>query len=465
MKDKVFLDQYGNPMGSMQSQRSQLTNSSFGLSPTAGVNAGEFTLGLSPTYTEFEAMYNGGSDLAVKIVNTPVNEALHYWRKFEHPNPSVIERLEAAEQLMDVKTVVRNALYDSRLYGGSVIFPIFREEPSVDELIKPIDLSSIEQDSISSFRHLDRWSVYKIIEQLYDPLKPDFFAPKYLVIAYGGQPIDLSRVVKIEGEYLPIRLNMNNNWWNKSCLTDVYQLLLQCATIERVMSELSKKATFDVLGLSGLKASVSDPQGQANLQSRMESLNYYQSYYRATVIDAEDRYEHHSSGLEGYTNALEIFYKRLSGSTGIPLSKLVAESDGGSLNGKSQGAASSDDANFASMIEIYQDGTIRPMLEKFDAFFLRNEFGKDYDEIVKDLSWEFVKPQFENVETESLVKSQALERIQAGVAMGILTVDQAKKECLSSEIFSIENIAPELLKEKTEEKERAQISPNNQGWK
>ena len=122
-----FLDQHGNALNGIQSQRSQLENNAFGLSPNNGVNAGNFSLGRAPEYTELEAMYNGGSDLAVKIVNTPVNEALRYWRKFKHPDPAVIERIEAAENLMDLKIVIRNALYDARLYGGSVVFPIFRE--------------------------------------------------------------------------------------------------------------------------------------------------------------------------------------------------------------------------------------------------------------------------------------------------------------------------------------------------
>ena len=325
-------------------------------------------------------------------------------------------------------------------------------------------MESIEQDSISSFRHLDRWSVYKIIDQLYDPLKPDFFAPKYLVIAYGGQPIDLSRVVKVEGDYLPIRLYMNNNWWQKSALTDTYQLLLQCATIERVMAELSKKATFGVLKLSGLKTSVSDPQGMVNLQKRMESLNYFQSYYRATVIDGEDEYEQHDTSMAGYSEMLSTFYKRIAGSTNIPLSKLVAESEGGSLNGKSEGAAKSDDDNFSSMIEIFQENTIRPMLDELDGFFLRNEFGEEYNEIIKELSWDFVKPKFEDVTTESNVKSKALERIQAGLTLGLIDLEQAKKECLLSEVFAIEHMAPEDNKEQQEESAETHLRVNNEGW-
>lgn len=448
-----------NPQGDRpQTQRAQLVNPAFNLNEANGISAGNFKRGLQVDFTELENMYNGGSDLATTIVDLPVTEALRFWRKFEHPNPAVVKRIEDAEERFSIKEVVSNALKNERLYGGAVIIPIFNDEPAPELLREPQNFNDIKQNSIESFRHLDRWSIYKVISDLFNPLATNFLAPNYMILAYGGQPIHMSRLVTLQGEYVPIRLYQSNNWWGKSVLQDLYQLLLSVATVERVIADLSKKATFDVIKYDGLKKVVSDPQGMVNLQQKMTAINYFQSTFRSTVIDANDDYVHFENTFKGYTEALGHYMGRIAGRSGIPITKLLGEQPKG-LN--SAGNADNDEKNFSSTIEIYQTNKVKPVLDNVDEFMLRSLFGDEYVTIAKDLSWDFVQPKLIDDEQESKVKTENLDRIVVALESKLITPKQAKIEIITQEIFSDATTAEERKQpELTEETDK---NPENVG--
>lgn len=451
----------GNNSGNgPQVQRAQVVNPAFNVLAENGISAGNFRAGLQISYTELENMYNGGSDLATTIIDLPVTESLRFWRQFTHPDPNVVYKIEEAEKYYNIKEVVANALKNERLYGGSVVIPIFNDEPAPEELREPQNFDDIKEGSIASFRHLDRWSIYKVISDLFNPLATNFLAPNYMILAYGGQPIHMSRLVTLKGEYVPIRLYQSNNWWGKSILQDLYQLLLSVATIERVVCDLSKKATFDVIKYDGLKKVVSDPTGMINLQSKMAAINFFQSTFKTTVIDANDDYIHFENNFKGYKEILDYLIKRVSGRSGIPITKLLGEQQKG-MN--SSGNAENDEKNFIATVEIYQTNKIEPVLNGIDEFMLRSLFGDQYQSIIKDLEWEFVKPKFEDEVQESEQKTQSLDRILAALEAKLISSSQAKKELIAEEIFNDLAASTEEKPQHIEEESKSEVV-NKGNW-
>jgi len=433
-RKKLTQDAQYCSSGYYGSQTSQGVNQPVGLTPGAGAKATNFQLGVQPSYPELEAMYFGGSDIASMVVDAMIDEALRFWRKWEHPDPAVVQKIEEAEKQFEIKDVLRKALIDDRLYGGSVIIPIFKATESPEELKKPINLNTIKKDSISLFRHLDRWTVYKVVADLYNPLATDFLRPSYVTLAYGGEPIHLSRMVRLDGKYVPIRIYQRNQWWGKSELLDVYQLIVYLTTVEGVLSDLSTKATFDVLKYAGLKKSVSDPQGKKNLAARMEALNYYKSFSKAIAIDSEDDYQHFETDLRYYVAAAEWFVKRISGITGIPVTRLLGEQPKG-MN--ASGKADNDEKNFIAAVERYREEKITKSLESVDKFFLRNLFGEEFEAINKDLKWSWDVPKFVDETETSTLKNEQMDRIVIALEQGMIDINTAKRILSEEKIFPV----------------------------
>ena len=70
-------------------------------------------------------MYRTGW-MAAKIVDIPAYEMTREWRQFTMQDPKTIEQMEDAEIKFGLKSVIREAIKFSRLFGGSAICNRYR---------------------------------------------------------------------------------------------------------------------------------------------------------------------------------------------------------------------------------------------------------------------------------------------------------------------------------------------------
>jgi len=414
--------------------QSTVENPFFSVGAGIGSNVGTFTNGYQPDQNQLRGMYNGGSDIAATIVNIPVDESLMYWRKFTHPDQKVIDEIEKAESYYNVRDVLRKALIDERLFGGSVIMPILKSSTDGNDLITPIDFDSeVKEGDLLSLRHFDRWTVNKIVTNVYNPASEDFLSPDYMIMSYGGYPINLSRLIIFNGKYTPIYDYQQNAFWGKSILSDCYGLLLKIATIEESAVNASKKASYNVLKIQGLRNYAQSSQGMEAVYNKLRSINLFQNTSNCTLLDSEDDYLNFKVDLDNYVDLLMYYIKRVSGFCGIPVTKLLGDQAKG-LN--SSGNADNDQKNYTNTIINMRENIIRNKLNSIDNFMLRSIFGKEYTNIVKDLYWDFDIPKFsDNIEKNTMYDSE-LNRIIIAKTNGLITEEEAREELVNSDIFN-----------------------------
>lgn len=109
-----------------------------------------------------------------------------------------IDEVNASLERMNVKGVLSNAIRDALVYGGSLLFPIFKQDTGltfgldINQLIK---LGILGKDSISHLVCLDRWNAY-IIPQM-NPTFKDFDDPREYIVPYLGYNLCGERCARI----------------------------------------------------------------------------------------------------------------------------------------------------------------------------------------------------------------------------------------------------------------------------
>lgn len=416
-----------------------MTSSYVDLTRTQSRNAsvGYFKLsGLDVQKEELEAMFSGGSSFAGRVVTSVVDDALMYWREFKHPDENVVHIIQEAEEKQKVKKIIREAIVNARLYGGSFIIPITKSTEHKQKLQNPLNYDTIEQDSIIQYRILDRYRVYKVELQTMDPLRSDYMNPSIVTIAEGSYPMNVNRMIKIDGSYTPDILYQKNSFWHYSSLLEVYEILSNIAKIENEMMATSRKANYDVVKVGRFKTLAADEQGQQILSLYADRLAKNQSAFNVTFLDAEDNYEKFSADFTPYLLSLEHQIKVLSGITGIPMTKLMGEQQKG-MN--SSGNAQNDEINYTNQVKQFQENILKHVLEDFDEFFLRDLFGgKEYERIRKELIWEFPKPKFEDEETDALIKEKKSNMYITLATTGLISPEEAREMLIKDNILDIE---------------------------
>lgn len=329
------------------------------------------------TRFELEQMYRS-SWLSKRIVNAPADDMTRAWRSisFDDTRKDVQMAVETAEKQFSLKTKVRDALYWSRLYGGSVIVIGTRDK----DLSKPLDVTKIRQGDLRYLHVLDRWRVSATGPIVSDLSSPHFGMPEMYTVAESAVNIHCSRLLRFNGQKLPYFAWTANAMWDDSELQHVYESVRRRDVTTGGIATMIFEANVDVVTSEELNDILSRPNGEAVLAKRFQTAAMLKSFNRMLLLGPGETYTKKSNSFANLDKIALEFAVDVCGAADIPMTRLFGQSASG-LNATGEG----DLRNYYDRISAEQESDIRPQLEYFDEILVRSTLG----EMPDDYRWSF----------------------------------------------------------------------------
>lgn len=339
-----------------------------------------------------------GSWLHRKIVDIPAQDMTRAGRDWDAEDGE-IEKIEAEEKRLGYWPKVREAVRLGRLGGGAVFIGL-GDEPS-----EPLP-ASVNPAAVQYLMVFSRWEL-TLGDLETDPALPGFGQPRYFEIHGLSQQLRIhpSRMVCFHGLPMPSitkATSIEDRFWGMSVVEACDEAVQHATSACAGFASLIDEAKIDVFKFAGVVDILSQPEGEAKLQTRMEATTTGKSIHRAIWLDKDDDWEQRTLTLTGMRDVIVTYDARVAGAADIPATRLFGKSpDGQNSTGES------DLANYFQAIGAKQEMDLRPGMERLDAVVLPSAGVKP------DLTWQFSplrvlteqqQAEIENREADTLTK-------------------------------------------------------------
>lgn len=120
--------------------------------------------------------------------------------KIKNPklSPEQLKRVNENAKKKGFDRALANAVRDSLVFGGALLFPMFRKDNAVTTSLSISALAAlgvVGKDCVDYFRNLDRWNAVNIPN--WNPTAKDFFDPAFYYVPFLGADLHGSRCSRI----------------------------------------------------------------------------------------------------------------------------------------------------------------------------------------------------------------------------------------------------------------------------
>ncbi len=312
--------------------------------------------------TEAERMYRHSWE-ARAIVDSMAVDATREWFEIVGEGDSVPtdDLMDLLEGLLTQEKTLQNSRL-SRLYGGSaMILGAYDNQqlhtPLIEERVNWFGFLLV----------LDRWQMQPTA-WYQDPSHPNFGKPSHYIlqpITLGGAPtlqnfiVHESRLIRLDGGFLPIRMSIRNVGWGDSVLEPAYEALRQFGVSTQAGASLLQDFVLKVYKMQDLPEQL----GSGNIdkvRERMELAAGQSSTHGYSVIGPEDELQRLEQPVQGLAKVMEMYIDYLSAAARIPKSRLF-----GNMSGTlGQSSADADMRTYYDSVASYQKIELTTGLKK-----------------------------------------------------------------------------------------------------
>lgn len=364
---------------------------------------------------------------ASRIVNIPATDIFRPRRNWvidKEDSFSIVSRIEAIEEDLDLWRKLEEADKLSRIDGGCAIFIATRNK----EVSKPfrrgediIALNVIPKTSLS------------IMDFHRNIASTDFGQPTMVMVNSDQASVEVhpSRLMFVKGQFSPDRSGdirseyspifngyEHEEFWGMSSI-EAIKPTLEAYHDTVVSSSLAVKEAFiDAVGVKGLNEIVSEGSKSKidGIRSRALALSYLKSKMNMILFDSDrEKIDRMGINLNGYPDMLQQIKMDLVALSGIPATKFLGEPPKG-LNATGE----HDTRNYYDSLSSRLNGVYRPILKQVDQY-LKDKSGAGDDSYYE---WgSYYKPTLEDA--ASVVKTYSGAATEL-VKSGIISQDAAK---------------------------------------
>jgi phage-related protein (TIGR01555 family) len=282
----------------------------------------------------YEQMYAGGG-IPARIVDLVPEEALREWVDWTGIEKNESEEINDRCEELDARGAFLKTWKWARAYGGACLYIV----TDTDDPSSPLRVG----ERVIGLRDLSRWDLRILTTDVeFDFGSPNWGHPRiyYLNVqmgsAYKGYPIHWSRMIRFDGQLVPRRTFIRNNYWHDSILNRLHNTIRNYETANDSVASMLMDFNVDVFKLKNLANLIASGKEQI-VRNRIEMVNYVKSVINAIIIDSDqEEYENKSRSVEGVAELLSHQANRLVAETDIPHTKLLGESpDGSNATGNS----------------------------------------------------------------------------------------------------------------------------------
>lgn len=379
---------------------------------------GQFGGSVNWNYEIFDTLYRT-SWVADKVVTVVADDMTDKWRTFHHDDPRVVEIRQKYEEENEIKEIMREVIFQSRLYGGAALIPII-EGQFDDKIFKTkFDVSSVQKDSLKGFQTLTRFDFQPLAginRDIYqDPkLFGDYIYYQIIRIqtmlgmgeigTTANEPLSLnnlptihaSRMIKFYGKELPYYQKFFSGGWGDSILVPLIDKIPAIEEAFHLMFLYLDLYNIDEIQIHNLSAIVQSDAG-IELFKKYKAFREKMRATKCRFVDSSDSMNRNQlSSIANITPVFQSLLQFVTGATGIPITRILGTSVGGWSTGDNELT------QYYDLIAQYQNKA-RPQLKLIDSIIEMNLFGK-----IMDISYKFPpKREITEKEKEEIKKSKA----------------------------------------------------------
>lgn len=313
-----------------------------------------------------------GAWLPRKIVDIPALDTTRKWRSWQ-ADKAQIEKIEATEKRLQLRSKVRTAMIRARLFGGAAIF-IGTGERDTSRPLDParIGLGGLKYLTVMNRRQLTATEIET------DPASELFGKPKAYRLAGSVIDIHPSRLVLFQGaEHPDPELCETSHYgWGDSVLQALFEALKQADSVMGNVASLVFEAKVDVIKIPHFMDQLQDPEFEKRLLERIQLAATAKGINGTLLLDAEEEYETKQASFSGLPDVIDRYFQQGSGAADIPATRLLGQAPAG-LNA----TGDSDLRNYYDRIQAMQELDVGPGMSVLDECLLRSSLGSRPAEI------------------------------------------------------------------------------------
>lgn len=313
-----------------------------------------------------------GAWLPRKIVDIPALDATRRWRAWQ-ADKGQIEKIEAEEMRLALRSKVRQAMTRARLFGGAAIF-IGTGEGNTST---PLKAEAIKSGGVRYLAVMSRRQLSPT-EKEQDPQQELYGKPKAYRLAGSQLDIHPSRLVIFTGgeHPEPELASANEFGWGDSVLQAIFESIKQSDGTMANVASLVFEAKVDVIKIPDFMDRVQDPEFRKQVLERIQLAATAKGINGTLLLDALEGYETKSASFSTLPDIIDRFLQAVSGAADIPATRLLGQSPSG-LN--STGEA--DLRNYYDRIQAMQELDVSPALSLLDDCLIRSALGTRPEQI------------------------------------------------------------------------------------
>ena len=358
----------------------------------------------------------------------------------------VIKAFENYLEEIDFYFYIEETLKLQRIYGGAALFLVLDDgleptEPVRPDLVRGIaDLVPLSRREIvpNDYNYLNyrnpelyRISTSKSVQQENDL--------NYLLV-------HSSRVLRVDGLYLPWRQRLVNEGWGLSYLQPFFDVWKRYRGATDGMATMLNEMDLFVHKIPGLASKVTSGNEKA-LKTRLEANALARSLYGGMALDTEEEVSFASRSLSGAQDIFDRLVDDLVAAADMPKTLLFGTSPAGGLSESGK----YEDKAWASSVERYQTHSLRRGLNQFFQLVLSMPQGPTQGNIPDEWGVYFPPYFSESDSDKAELRKSVADMDKLYVDMGVLTPLEIRKARFSGTEYSIETVLQE------EEEERIQL--------
>lgn len=369
---------------------------------------------------QLEAVYQDW--LARRIVNRPASDMLRAGWFYEGIQGNDLVKLIEACDKFNLNKILLSSLILSRLYGVVYVLLGTADGKTLDQ---PFELNKLGIGRLEFFTVIKKKYITADKTRYLPPQEcggllkqPEFYKLRF----DDGKPeqrIHHTRLIKI------CHADVVNEE-PQSILQEVYNDLLDHASVKRGAASLVHEAKIDIIRTPSLIEKITDDLRAVT--DRFLSVGLLKSLNGLLVLDKEEEYDSKSYTFGGLPEMMREFSIQTSGAADIPYTILFGQSPAG-LNATGE----HDTRNYYDGIATKQVWDFKPVLLKFLALICQSTFGRQFTglNVVFNPLWQL------DAKVRSEVEKNNKERDQGYLDMGILTEPQIARQLQIDGVYSV----------------------------
>lgn len=274
-----------------------------------------------------------GDGISANIINAPIFDATREGVTWSFGQSEMDAEAQAETQTafqefherLGTVTALQRAGAWARLYGSSLILMGIDDNQPTS---MPVDWSNIR-----SLRWIQPVAagLGGRVEQLFDGPRLTSYRvhPTGQGIGGGAKVYHRSRVIRLDGIFLPPEISLYLQGWGLPELQRIYDALSQAGVADQSATSYLQDRTYPIWKVSGLDGKKA-AKGPANLMARFALLTLAKSAYHAIVLDKDkEDFTVGEVSANGLADLLRVYPSRVAGNANIPVTRIYGVSPAG----------------------------------------------------------------------------------------------------------------------------------------